>query len=851
MRLVAGASLLLLTVAAPAAGQDPRIEPVLVELQMARLASRTIPAHRIDDQALIPVVALFELAEIRTEPRAEGEVFAILQPGNKKVRILPARQRIEVDGRSRQLAQGEFLVQDGQLFLSTAVIAQTLGLRFEVSWTDLEVIVIDADDLPIGRRLRRAALAAARLSPRDSAPVDGRLAERRGPFEGFVTDYSVLIPTDPGPESGAYSLLTGFNLLNGAFLAGVQNQGPVDSGDVRFDVSWTGVWRDNRIVSQLRLGDGFASGPRPRALRGISFGNVPFRRPDILGQLPFTETLGPGWEIEAYRGGRLISFDSVNALGQFSLDVPIQYGENPVDFIAYGPFGEVRQFNRTYRVSADVIQAGRFEYAVSAGACRRDAPCGATGNLDLRVGLNQRVTAFAGYERFWRDTLPDLSHPYVGIVAGLTNAVVAEAEVVGSAIARGSLRIEPSYSLQVVAEATRFARDLVQPILTVPGRQQQYTLFAQVRPFGGSLRNWVVFDGSLDRFENAQNDVTSARLGGSIQTGQLRLIPSVRWARTTTGTTAVHQTTWGLNTIMLPIPQLGSFLGGITGRAGVEFETPVEARTAHAFLSRPIAKVLRLELGGTWYNGTRPNLTAFFTADLPQARAYTTVQHSPTGRTSAVQYVQGSVLYDGSSERLVLNAGPSATQSGISGRVFLDRNQNGRYDASDYVLPDVEVTVGLFSQRTDRRGEYRIWPLQSYDPVVAAVDTATLASPLWLPAYSGIELTPVPNRFSQLNIPVLSGGVVEGRVVMLSGNEEVPVPGADVILKHRATGRERRITTFRDGTFYALSIRPGEWEISVDPAVLTRLGRQAEPLGFTVPQLVEGATVSGLVLRVR
>ena len=196
MKLPAGAGLLLLAVTSPAAGQG--VEPVLVELRMARLASRTIPAHRIGDQALIPIVSLFELAEIRTEPRTEGEVFAILQPGNRKVRILPARQRIEVDGRSRQLAQGEFLVQEGQLFLSTSVITQTLGLRFEVSWTDLEVIVIDADDLPIGRRHHRAALAAARLSPRDSAPVDGRLAERRGPLEGFITDYSVLIPPTPG-----------------------------------------------------------------------------------------------------------------------------------------------------------------------------------------------------------------------------------------------------------------------------------------------------------------------------------------------------------------------------------------------------------------------------------------------------------------------------------------------------------------------------------------------------------------------------------------------------------------------------------------------------------------------------
>ena len=43
--------------------------------------------------------------------------------------------------------------------------------------------------------------------------------------------------------------------------------------------------------------------------------------------------VAPLFKLEAYRGGRLISFDSVNALGQFSLDVPIQYGENPVDFI--------------------------------------------------------------------------------------------------------------------------------------------------------------------------------------------------------------------------------------------------------------------------------------------------------------------------------------------------------------------------------------------------------------------------------------------------------------------------------------------------------------------------------------
>lgn len=843
------AAWLLLAAATEVAAQDPRIEPVLVELRLARLASRTIPAHRIDDQALIPVVPLFELAEIRTQSRPEGEVIAMLQPGNRRVRILPARRRIEVNGRTRQLAPAEFLLQDGQLFVSTAVLEQSLDIRFQTSWADLEVILIDPSELPIGRRHRRAALAAAQLNLRDSTPVDARLDERREPLEGFVLDYSMLVPTDPGPKSGAYSLTAGFTILDGAFLAGIQNDEDLGEGDPRVDLSWTGVWRDNRWLSQLRLGDGFASGPRPRAVRGISLGNVPFRRPQILGELPFTETLGPGWEVEAYRGGRLISFDSVNALGQFTLDVPIQYGENPVDFIAYGPFGEVKQFSRTYRVTADVIPAGRFEYALSAGACRREAPCGATANLDVRVGLSSRITAFGGYDRFWRDTLPDLSHPYAGLIAGLTNAMVFQGEVVGDALVRGAMRVEPSYALQFIAEATRFSEDPIGPILTVPGRVSQVTVFAQARPFPGRLRDWIVLDASFDRIETTSFPTTSTRLGGSLQLGQVRMIPSVRWTRSGTAEGPDTRTTWGVNTILLPLPQLGSFLGAVSARGGVEFDGG-DARSAHAFLSRPVARYLRLELGSAWTTGTNPTLLAFFTADLPQARAYSTVQQH-SGHLAATQYLQGSLLYDGTTRRMALHAGPAAQQSGISGRVFLDRNQNGRYDGNDYVLPDVEVTVGLFSQRTNRRGEYRIWPLAAYDPVVAAVDTATLASPLWLPSWSGIELVPVPNRFSELNIPVLSGAVVEGRVVQGSGALERPVPGADLILRHRATGRERRITTFTDGTFYALSIRPGEWEVAVDPAVLTRLGRESDPVRFTVPQLVEGATVTGLVLRIR
>jgi hypothetical protein len=152
-------------------------------------------------------------------------------------------------------------------------------------------------------------------------------------------------------------------------------------------------------------------------------------RPSLFGSVPFTGQLGTGWTLEAYRGGRLIAFDSVNALGQFSFDLPVQYGENPVDFVAYGPFGEIREFNQAYRIRPDLLQQQTFEYGLSAGACRTDR-CEATANVDLRYGLSNRWSARAGLDQFWRDSVHNLTHPYVGITGAISNRLTLRRRVV-------------------------------------------------------------------------------------------------------------------------------------------------------------------------------------------------------------------------------------------------------------------------------------------------------------------------------------------------------------------------------------------------------------------------------------
>jgi hypothetical protein len=76
-----------------------------------------------------------------------------------------------------------------------------------------------------------------------------------------------------------------------------------------------------------------------------------------------------------------------------------------------------------------------------------------------------------------------------------------------------------------------------------------------------------------------------------------------------------------------------------------------------------------------------------------------------------------------------------------------------------------------------------------------------------------------------------------------------PEPLPQLLLRRHGSSQTTRLGTFSDGGFYLIGVKPGEYELSVDPSVLARLGLSAGPIAFTVPSSAEGATVDGLELR--
>ncbi len=829
----------------PLFSQRPGIEPVLIELMLGRVVSRTVDAYRAGDAALVPLGTFFELAEVRTSRRPDGTVEAMVQPGNVLLVLDPVSRTLRLGKETIHLGPEDVVVATGEVYLSTAVLARVFSLEWEISWPDLQVVVLEPGALPVGRRIRRESMLRAQLAGSTAAEYQGpRLGVQRSQLRGLVVDYSVLTPTN-GFDAGAYATTMGLDLFGGSLALGVQSQNGTGRGP-RTEASWTGVWRDNRWLSQAQLGDGISTGPRSRTLRGAAFSNSPYVRPSILGNVPFEGQLGTGWTVEAYRGGRLIGFDSVNSLGQYSFDVPIQYGENPVDFVAYGPFGEVREFNQTYRLRNEGLPARRFEYGLSAGECRTDR-CTGTANIDLRYGISTRWTARAGVDQFGRDSLENLTHPYVGLLGSITNSITVEGEAVGNAVLRGAVRYEPSVNLAVQAEGHRFARGMQNPLLTPEGRLGQFTLSAFLRPV--SQLGGTFFEASIDRVHATSNDLTSARLGGSFQVSEVRVLPSMRIQRQTTGAgPALQQTYFSLNTFVLPQPALGRVLGRMTARTTLDIEAGVGAASASGFVSMPLTRGLRAETGLTWMRGTRgPGVSMLIAAELPTVRSYTTVTAGGGQEAMGTQYVTGSAIYNPARGSADFYGNPSLSRGGVTGRVFLDVNGNGKFDRDEQPLEGVRVVVGPTFDFSDADGAYHVWDVLPYEPAQVMVDSASLASPLWVPAFAVVLVEPSPNRYRSLDVPIIPAGVIEGRLIG-AGARRAGSAAVTLVLQNRKTGERRRIDTFSDGTFYAMGVRAGDYQLTVDPACLALLGATAAPIGFTMKASAEGGSVGGLEL---
>ncbi len=821
-------------------------EAVLVELQLGRLVGRTVAAYRDADVALVPLAAFFDLAEIGYGRSPEGVLEARLEPRGEDVVVAAGTDSVAVGKRRYPVDSTSLLLRDGELYLATQVLGEMLDLDFDINWPDLTVTVLNPDSLPVARRMWRDQMRAL-LAQRYGAKPDTTFGAMRTKWDGLVLDYNVAFPLSDNMVGGSsYQFALGAQVGGGALEVGVRSLGTLETGTAEFAATWKGVWIDNTYVKQLTLGTTALTGPRYAGIRGVAVTNSPYVRPTYVGQLDYYGRLEPGWQLEAYSGAQLVAFDSIGASGDYSMTLPVGYGENPVDFIAYGPTGQVRRFNQTYRVVSEQLPYKQFEYGIAAGACVATL-CNAALNADLHYGVSRRVTVRGGVEGYSRDSLSDLIHPYAVATGLIGNAITLEGEAVGSGWVRGAVRFEPSLNFRLGTGYTAFDATVERSVIAPQGRRSQWLFDAFVRPIP-SLASFYL-QGTAELDEGVDLDMSRARLQASVQAGGVRLYPYVRFERfvPTLGETTRNQYA-GLTAYANGRPAWGSVLSGLWFRGDVEAGgTGDGVNLAAVTVSRSFGPALRVEGGAAWRRSV-PGTTFTFSivSYLPALQATTTAIAPTEGLGGVYQTVQGALVYDKNLGRVTANPNPGIQRSGVSGTVFIDDNANGTQDPGEPGAIDVRVIVGSFTARTDSNGQYHVWDVPAFEPVLVQIDSTSLDNPLYVPAFASASLQPPPNAYRQLDLPMVAGAVLEGRVMQ----DGAPLPGITLVLTHRANGKTTSIATFSDGSFYVLGVKPGRYTLEVDPRDLSARRLTGEPLLLTA-QPDAPDQLSNLVVEVR
>lgn len=568
--------------------------------------------------------------------------------------------------------------------------------------------------------------------------------------------------------------------------------------------------------------------------RGVMVTNRPLLKPTAFGATRFEGDLPTGWEAELYRNGELLAFSKPTADQRYVFDnVELNYGDNDVTIMMYGPQGQVRTRAETINIGQDNVPAGATWYwgganqpgrnLVAIGGQAAPLQPRAQATVAVEHGIDNKTSVGA----LARTML--LQDDRVSFVEGTVRRSIgsAVAELAGSYDSTGGMAVGAQLvgklgAVQVRARAlatndfrTRGAeaesvRDL-RLAMSVPLKVGKTTL-----PVNASVR---YFDNGL----GAKLLEASTRMSASINRFNLATDLHYRKNRGTIGDTQANELDWSV---------IGS------GRVG-----PVRVRGGATFGVLGNKRLRSAELSGYWSASDKADWEGAIEYDGYRKHSYARISHIRRLNSMAVG-VTAEAGTDGAvamgvnlsfsldPHRFALSRYPLASAGVVHAKVYRDNNDNGRFDDGEPLEKGVQITTGtrLSERKTGTDGSVMIGGLTTYQPIAVGIDESTLADPMLAPRKALQVVVPRPGVPADVEIGLVGSGAVEGAIVRSGG---IGIEGLDLELID-ASGKV--VATARsdfDGFFLFEKVPYGAYKVRISKAsadvtkLATDLGAQA------------------------
>lgn len=824
------------------------------------------------DVAYLPLGEFLSLAEIPYEQTENKLGLQGAYPSPKEIwKIDPVAGFIWINRVSEPLPADNFYLGELDLFLHPDYFKRIFGIEFTVNPYALSMSLKSERPLPIEEKKKREALRSrlmARGGPQEEVPM--ALPRDRAILGLGMIDYALNLDQSPSGSLASFQLRGGGEFLGGDIQGSYTGSADKEGLEGQFSgLRWRYVLpgglkpNKNVLLSSITLGQiNTTSTTNGVSLNGFSLSNnpvIPRQELDVFVVDGYTERDS---EVELLIGGQLVDFMRADDVGYYRFNAPVTYGTVRLTLRIYTPQGEVIIQDRQLQIPFSFLPKGFVAYNIQGGRLQT-APdslgSDLIGHADLAIGLSNSMTVRAGldYGDYFGLTKRNTSF---GLSTRLFQQYLFNIDYLPEQFYRANASVFYANNINISVQATEY--------LTLPNeenassqpiRDANLNLFIPFKLFGrfsgirfGGEKQWLLdgYKGNLQSDFNVQIGKLAARFNYRAQ-----LLGS--GVGDDLSSEFAPGVLTGSFTYSLPrSPSLPVFVKGMFIRSQIRYNTASsELTNLNLQLSQTLFKLGRLTMA---YDRDLVNGAGQFQVGfLYDFRFFRSSSQFSTrkGDYSARQSFSGSIGIDPIAGALLPSNRDQVSRSGVSVRMFIDQNENGKFDKGEGIVPAKAVRLdksGNMLLGSD--GVLRITQLQSYWTYALEIDTQALPDPTLAPKEKKFGFVAEPNRFKVIDIPLYRTGIIEGFVLINQASGEQGVGGLRLLLTKKSTGELiETIRTFADGSYYAFGLLPGEYRLTIDPKQLEFLNAITDKdfLEFEIKPLVDGDYLENLNFKLR
>ena len=558
---------------------------------------------------------------------------------------------------------------------------------------------------------------------------------------------------------------------------------------------------------------------------GFSVSNFDLERKNSFGTRTFRGNYHPNWTLELYHNGALVDYQIVGADGRYLFEnKQIYYGSNIFKIIAYGPQGQVEEKIYSDMLDDSILHSKEFKYAISMdkkfktlmGIDEEDQTFTYKQNerfiLDTEYGITDKVTASFDLAKIPLDD--GITHKYIGagirasfegfltdlnFVNDLTNYGKAISASIHTKIGRSSVRLQhtafDNFVSEIYGNDSENYESISYAMMNGTSLGINYNLSAE-RKTRESGKNTDIFKGNLSTSINGiafGNDLDIKKTDGEEKyiTGDF----SFRGR--------LHKTLLRSNLSYTVEPDLGADQFSFTAQRNFQddlnamlgFTKNLDDKKTTS-VSASLNKIFDDFILGTSLHANDDGMR--------------TIGLNVSFGIGVVDNVDGS-------KRIVTSHNELAARSSISSLVYIDSNNNNKFDADEEQLPDVEVNTNGQTFKVDGEKSVLISGIDPYIPTNVTLNIETISDPLLKPAATGYSIIAPPGTVHQLNFPIVSMSEIEGFLYKRKSNGKASqVKYADISLYDKNGNMIATTNTDLDGFYVFENVVSGEYTIALN-----------------------------------